>query len=95
MVFYPWGFSTLNQTTSLEVPVADKVLTPLLLGSLLDSWETLVTLGLARPEGKQVTLEKVKSSLLNEKARRKDKEAISDIKALVTESDTHRGRGYN
>ena len=36
-----------NQTTSLEVPLADEVLALLLLGSLPDSWETLVvTLGI-------------------------------------------------
>ena len=31
-----------NQTTSLEVPLSDEVLALLLLGSLPDSWETLV-----------------------------------------------------
>ena len=36
----------INQTTSLEVPLADEVLALLLLGSLPDSWKTLVvTLG--------------------------------------------------
>ena len=40
----------INQTMSLEVPLSDKVLTLLLLGSLPDSWETLViTLGNAGP----------------------------------------------
>ena len=32
----------INQTTALEVLLADEVLALLLLGSLLDSWETLV-----------------------------------------------------
>ena len=82
----------INQTTSLEVPLADEVLALLLLESLLDSWETHVTLGLAKPEGKHLTLEKVKSSLLNEEARQKDKEVIFSLKALVTKSDAHRGR---
>ena len=68
-----------NQTTSLEVPLADEVLALLLLGSLLDSWETLVvTLGNAGLQRKHPTLEQVKSSLLNEEARRKDRESISD-----------------
>ena len=41
----------INQTTLFEVPLVDQVLALLLLGSLLDSWETLVvTLGNARPE---------------------------------------------
>ena len=51
----------INQTTSLEVPLADKVLALLLLGSLPDSWEMLiVTLGNAEAEGKHLSLEKVK-----------------------------------
>ena len=84
----------INQTTSLEVPLADEVLALLLLGSLPDSWETLVvTLGNAGPEGKHLSLEKVTSSLLNEEARRKEKEAISDSKGLVTKGDLNPGRG--
>ena len=34
----------INQTTSLEVPLGDEVLTLLLLGSLSDSWEMLVVM---------------------------------------------------
>ena len=61
----------INQTTSLEVPLVDKVLVLLPLVSLLDSWETLVvTLGNVGPEGKHLSLETVKLSLLNEEARR-------------------------
>ena len=75
----------INQTTSLEVPLADEVLVLLLLRSLPDSWETLVvTFGNARPEGKHLSLAKVKSSLLNEEARRKDNESGTNPKALVT-----------
>ena len=55
----------------------------------------IVTLGNAGSEGKHLSWEKVKSSLLNEEARRKDKEAISDPKALVMEVDTNRGRDRN
>ena len=85
-----------NRTTSLEVPLVDEILTLLLLGSLSDSWETLVvTLGSTEPQGKHLTLEHVKSSLLNEEARRKDGESISDSKALVTEGDINRGRSRN
>ena len=87
-----------NQTASLEVPLADKVLALLLLGSLLDSCETIVvTLGNDGQQGKHLTLEQVKSSLLNEEARRKDKEYIFDSKAfkLLTEGDMNRGRSQN
>ena len=77
----------LNQTTSLEVPLDYEVLALLLLGSLPDSWETLVvTLGNAEPEGKHLSLARVKSSLPNEEAHRKDRETGTDSKALVTES---------
>ena len=51
------------QATSLEVPLANEVLVLLLLGSLTDSWETLVvTLGNVGPEGKHLSLARVKSS---------------------------------
>ena len=84
----------MNQTTSLEVPLVDEVLTLLLLGSLPDNWETLVvTLGNAGPEGKHLSLETVKSSLLNEEARQKDRECVSNHKTLVTEGESNRGRG--
>ena len=49
----------INQNTSLQVPLAGEVLALLLLGSLLDRWETLgVTLGNARQEGKPLSLQK-------------------------------------
>ena len=51
----------------------------------LDSWETLVvTLGTA---GKRLSLARVKSSLLDEEARRKDKDTSSDSKALLTDQN--------
>ena len=85
-----------NNTTYLEVPLDDKVLTLLLLGSLMNSWETLVvTFGNAGPQGKHLTQEQVKSSLLNEEAHRKDKDSIFDSKALVTEGNMNRGRSRN
>ena len=62
----------INQTTLLEVPLADEALTLLLLRSLPDSWETLViTLGNTGPKGKHLSLARIKSSLLNEEARRR------------------------
>ena len=63
----------------------------LLLGCLPDSWEMLVvTLGNVGPKGKQLSLARVKSSLLDEEARRKDKEEIFDSKALIIESEAQR-----
>ena len=59
----------ISQTSSLEVPLADKVLALQLLKSLLNSLETLVvTLGNTGPEGKQLSLARVKSSLLDEES---------------------------
>ena len=41
----------INQIVSLEIALVDEVLALLLLGSLLDSWETLVvTLGNSAPK---------------------------------------------
>ena len=66
------------------------------LGSLPDSWETLVVaLGNIGPKGKHLPLARVKSILLNEEARRKDRESGIDAKAFVTEGDTNRGRCRN
>ena len=65
-----------------------------MLGSLPNSLETLVvTLGNARLEGKHLSLEKVKWSLVNEEAHQKDKETISNKKALVIENDVNQRRG--
>ena len=83
----------INQNTSLEVPLADDILALLLLGSFPESWEMfVVTLGNAVPQGKPVSLEMMKSSLLNEEARRKDRESIFDHKVLVTEGGSYKGR---
>ena len=86
----------INQITSLKVRLADMVLMLLLFGFLSDNSETIVvTLGNAQPEGKHLSLARVKSSLLNEEACRKDRESGTDSKALVAENDTNHGRGLN
>ena len=70
----------INQATSLEVPLVDEVLALLLLGSLPASWETLVvTLSNVGLEGKQLSLARVKSSLLDEEARQKDKKVFPNL----------------
>ena len=84
----------IHQTTALEVPLADEVLALFLLGSLPERWETLVvTLGTVGSDGKRLSLVRVKASLLDEEARRKEKDISSDSKALITESE--RGRPRN
>ena len=60
----------INQMASLEVPLAYEVLALLLLSFLLDSLETLVvTLGNTTPQGKQLILDMLKSSLLSEEVQ--------------------------
>ena len=53
----------------------------------------VVTLGNVGPQGKQLSSEMVKSSLMNEEARWKDRESISDPKALITKGNSNKGRG--
>ena len=66
----------------------------MLIASLPNRWETLVvSLGVSIPHGKQLTLDVLKSSFLNEEARGKDKETTLDQKTLITEEDPKRGRG--
>ena len=55
----------------------------------------VVTLGNAGPKGKHMSLEKVRSSLLNEEAYQKNEESITDPKALATEGDLNKGRSWN
>ena len=55
----------------------------------------VVMLGNARLEGKHLSLARVKSSLVNEEPRRKEWEPGNDLKALIIESDTDRGRDRN
>ena len=84
----------ISQTVSLDIPLANEVLTLLLLGSLPDSWETLVvTLGTATQQ-KDLTLDMLKSNLLHEEARRKEHESNFDHKALVIENNSSRGRNH-
>ena len=83
----------LSLSLNMDIPLANEVLALFLLGSLPDNWETLVViLGTARPEGKRLSLARVKSSLLDE-ARRRDKDTSSDSKVLLTKSE--RGRQRN
>ena len=55
---------------SLDIPLANEVLTLLLLGSVLDSWETLVVMLGTTTQQKDLTLDMLKSSLLHEEAQR-------------------------
>ncbi|VFQ90233.1 unnamed protein product [Cuscuta campestris] len=62
----------INQLSSMKLVLDDEFQALLLLSSLPESWETLVvSLSNSAPEGK-LTMDVVKSSLLNEEARRRD-----------------------
>ena len=62
-----------NKFVAMKMNIDDEMQTSLLLSSLLDSWETLiVTVSNSTPNG-ILTMESVKDSLLNEKARRNKK----------------------
>ena len=84
----------ISQTVSLDIPLANEVLTLLLLGSLLDNWETLVvTLGTTTQQ-KELTLDTLKSSLQHDEARRKECESNNEHEALVIENNPNRGRSH-
>ena len=64
---------SVNKFVAMKMNIDDEMQTSLLLSSLPDSWETLVvTVSNSTPNG-ILTIESVKDSLLNEKARRNKK----------------------
>jgi gag-polypeptide of LTR copia-type/Zinc knuckle len=80
--------SLINQLSAMKMTLEDELQALLLLGSLPDSWETLVvTISNAAPNG-VVTMSTVTSSLFNEETRRKSTDT-NGAQALVTEN---RGR---
>jgi transposase InsO family protein len=84
-----------NQLASAKFPLEDAMQATLLLCTLPDSWENLiVTLSNSCKED-NLSLKVVKTSILNEETRRKDKGALSQSEANVTqelsgERSTHR-----
>ena len=66
-----------NKLVAMKMNIDDEMQAPLLLSSLHDSYETLVvTVSNSTPNG-ILTMESVKDSLLNEEARRKEKDESS------------------
>ena len=83
--------SLVNQLVTMGMKIDDEMQALLLLGSLPDSWETLV-ISLSNSVPK-LTMDIVKDSLLNEEARRKEKgESSSSSEAYVSEKQEARGR---
>ncbi|KAL6191103.1 hypothetical protein ACLB2K_037495 [Fragaria x ananassa] len=63
--------STINQLTIMGMTIDDELQALLLLESLSDNWETFViTVSNSAPDGK-LTMDNVKSNMLNEETRRK------------------------
>ncbi|KAK8640215.1 hypothetical protein V6N13_007974 [Hibiscus sabdariffa] len=80
-----------NQLSKIEMNIDDELQALLLLSSLLGSWDTIVTLSNSAPDGK-LTIETVSESLMNEEARRKERDLPSQSEANVVEN---RGRSNN
>ena len=81
-----------DRLANLQISLDDELQACLLLGTLPDSWETLVVaINNSAPQGK-ITMSMVSESLLNEEARRTENGYTSQAELLVTE---RQGRGRN
>ena len=84
--------SILNQMTAVGIKFDDEMQSLFLLGSLPESFETLVvSLTNSAPDG-ILTMDMVKNSLFNEEMRRKGQAVVDNSQALVTDA---RGRQKN
>ena len=82
-----------NQLAAIKFPLDDAMQAIMLMCTLPESWENLVVTLSTSCKEENLSLLTVKTSILNEEARRRDKEPASDSKALLTESE--RGRQRN
>ncbi|KAK8627957.1 hypothetical protein V6N13_063672 [Hibiscus sabdariffa] len=81
-----------NQLSKIEMKIDDELQALLLLSSLQESWDTLVvTLSNSAPDG-TLTTDTISDSLMNEEARRKERDLPSQSEANVVEN---RGRSNN
>ena len=67
----------MNKLVAMKININDEIQASLLLNSLPNSWETLVVTVNNSTPNRTVTIENVKDSLFNEKARRKEKNESS------------------
>jgi len=82
----------MNQLSSMGIKFDDEIQGLFLLSSLLDSWETFrMSLSNSASDG-VLSMDLVKSSVLNEEMRRKSQDSSLELGVLVTES---RGRNMN
>ena len=75
-----------NQLTNLEIDLGDELQSCLLLGTLPDSWDTLVVALNNSAPGGVLSMSMVKESLFNEETRRKCLNYTSRSEALVIEN---------
>jgi hypothetical protein len=82
----------MNQLSAMGIKFDDEIQGLFLLGSLPDSWETFrMSLSNSASDG-VLSMDLVKSSVLNEEMRRKSQDSSLESGVLVTES---RGRNMN
>ena len=79
-----------NQLASAKFPLDDAMLALLLLCTLPDTWENLVVSLITSFQEENLSLQVLKTSILNEETRKKDKGVLSQSEANVAE---HPGRG--
>ncbi|KAI9165168.1 hypothetical protein LWI28_008915 [Acer negundo] len=76
----------INQLEVMDIKLGERVHALILLGSLPESWETIVvTLSHSTPGG-NLTLKMVKDGALNEENRRKEQGFVTQSQTLVTEN---------
>ena len=81
-----------NQLVATKFPLDDAMPTILLMCTLLDNWENLVVTLNTSCQEQNVSIQVVKTSILNEESRRKDKDVLSQSESNVAQ---HTDRGRN
>ena len=81
-----------NQLVATKFPLDDAMPTILLMCTLLDNWENLVVTLNTSCQEENLSIQVVKTSILNEESRRKEKSVLSKSKSNVAQ---HTGRGRN
>ena len=81
-----------NQLVATKFPLDDEMQAILLMCTLPDSWENLVVTLSTSCQEENLSLQTVKTSTLNEEARRKDKGVLSQSESNLTQ---HSDRGRN
>mgnify|MGYP000084769356 FL=1 len=82
-----------NQLVATKFPLDDAMPTILLMCTLLDNWENLVVTLNTSCQEENLSIQVVKTSILNEESRRKDKGVLSQSESNVAQhTGTRRNR---